>query len=430
MKSSFHYSALALLAAVVAPLAVRAFDAAGHNNLLLYWGQNSAGATGAAQKDWQQRLSYYCEDNTVDVFTLSFLYEFGGGRPTAFDLSNASNNCTGLIEGTQLLNCPQMEEDIKQCQSKGKKILLSMGGATGSYGLDTDKDGETLADDLWSYFGGGSSKIRPFGSAVIDGFDLDLEGGASKGFVGFVNRMRNHYDSDKSKQYYMSAAPQCPFPDAYMGGVLDSTWFDFVSVNNKEQFNYATWDNWARTKSQNKNVRLFVGVPGSTSAAGSGYVPLNTLTTTIGDLQKQYPSFGGVMMWDASQAYINKDGSPNYATAVSQVLKSEKKSRRSQPTTTNPGRTTTTTFIGSTTSASTTTPSHTTSVNPLPPMQGSPCANENAMTCSGKDYAQCVYGRWVVRSCGGNLVCQESPASGVLCNYPQTRRLRRRFFRK
>lgn len=33
---------------------------------------------------------------------------------------------------------------------------------------------------------------------------------------------------DKSKTYYVAAAPQCPFPDLYVGDVLNNAWFDFV----------------------------------------------------------------------------------------------------------------------------------------------------------------------------------------------------------
>ncbi|KAF7728445.1 Chitinase 1 [Apophysomyces ossiformis] len=359
----------------------------------------------------------------------------------AFDLANASNNCTGLIEGTQLLNCPQVEEDIKLCQSKGKKILLSMGGATGSYSLDNEQDGATLADDLWATFGNGGGKARPFGGAVIDGFDLDLEGGGSKGYVNFVNKMRDHFASDKSKKYYISAAPQCPFPDAYLGDVLNSASLDIVSiqfynnycsVNNKDQFNYAVWDDWARTKSVNKDVKLYVGVPGSPTAASSGYASIDTMKSTIDSLQKQYPSFAGVMMWDASQAYGNRDGSPHYAAAISQILKSNKKYHRS--TSTGPGSTSSSTSSKPSTTKNQ--PSSTSSTPPssspsTPPSHGSPCGDAYKLTCSGRSYAECVYGRWVVRPCAGGLVCRDSATLGAQCGYPETRKHRRRsHFRK
>lgn len=47
-----------------------------------------------------------------------------------------------------------------------------------------------------------------------------------------------------------------------------------------------------------------LGVPANTGAAGSGYVPASQLVPII-QFSKQYKSFGGVMMWDVTQAYGN-----------------------------------------------------------------------------------------------------------------------------
>jgi len=121
-------------------------------------------------------------------------------------------------------------EDIKTCQANGKKILLSLGGAAGSYGFTSDSQAETFADELWNLFGGGTSSTRPFDDAIIDGFDLDIEGGSSTGYTAFITRMRTHYTADTSKSYYISTAPQCPIPDAYLNTVLTTTHVDFIFV--------------------------------------------------------------------------------------------------------------------------------------------------------------------------------------------------------
>ena len=60
---------------------------------------------------------------------------------------------------------------------------MSLGGASGSYGFQNDKDAVTFANTLWDLFGNGKSDTRPFGDAVLDGFDLDIEGGGSTGYV-------------------------------------------------------------------------------------------------------------------------------------------------------------------------------------------------------------------------------------------------------
>jgi chitinase len=75
-----------------------------------------------------------------------------------------------------------LNADIKSCQKKGKSVLMSLGGAAGSYGFANDKDAKAFADTLWNTFGGGDSKTRPFGDAVLDGFDLDIEGGGPLGY--------------------------------------------------------------------------------------------------------------------------------------------------------------------------------------------------------------------------------------------------------
>ncbi len=64
-------------------------------------------------------------------------------------------------------------------------------------------------------FLGGSSSTRPFGAAVLDGIDLDIEGGGTTYFATFINRIRT-LAAGSPKKYYFTAAPQCPFPDAYL----------------------------------------------------------------------------------------------------------------------------------------------------------------------------------------------------------------------
>ena len=82
-----------------------------------------------------------------------------------------------------------MAEDITSCQSRGKIITISLGGATGSVTFTSDTDAtnsvshvavgydpflpiltlECQANTLWDLFYGGNSSTRPFGTAVLDG---------------------------------------------------------------------------------------------------------------------------------------------------------------------------------------------------------------------------------------------------------------------
>lgn len=76
---------------------------------------------------------------------------------------------------TGLLECGQMAQAIATCQSSGKKVLLSLGGATAQTAFTDDNQAETFASTLWDLFGAGTgldAGLRPFGDTKIDGFDV------------------------------------------------------------------------------------------------------------------------------------------------------------------------------------------------------------------------------------------------------------------
>ena len=82
-----------------------------------------------------------------------------------------------------------------------------------------------------------------------------------------------------------------------------NNWCGLQNFNNPDAWNFGTWDNWAKTTSPNKNVKVFIGVAAAPAAADWGYVDIGTLSTIISATKSQYSSFGGIMMWDASWAY-------------------------------------------------------------------------------------------------------------------------------
>ncbi|KAF9056654.1 glycoside hydrolase superfamily [Panaeolus papilionaceus] len=297
---------------------------------LRYWGQNSYGAGHSDDpSNFQKRLSYYCNDNAIDVFPLAFANVFfGTGGLPSLNLANTCNPMdNATFSGTALPNCQSLASDIATCQSKGKIVTLSLGGATGAVGFQSDSQANSFAQTIWDLFLGGSSSTRPFGNAVLDGVDLDIEGGGSTYYATFVNKIRS-LGAQSSKKFYITAAPQCVYPDAALSGVLNSASFDAIYVqfyNNPcglqnygqaSNWNFGIWDNWARTISPNKNVKVYIGAPASSSAAGGGYVALNTLSSIAVEMRKSFPSFGGVMMWDASQAYANN----RYDLAIKNAL--------------------------------------------------------------------------------------------------------------
>lgn len=80
---------------------------------------------------------------------------------------NPTDNAT--FPGTELPDCSALASDIQLCQSKGKIVTISLGGATGAVGFTSDSQAESFADTVWNLFLGGTSSTRPFGDAVLDG---------------------------------------------------------------------------------------------------------------------------------------------------------------------------------------------------------------------------------------------------------------------
>lgn len=105
-------------------------------------------------------------------------------------------------------NCQSVGTDIQTCQQNGKRVFISMGGASGPYGLSSDSMATQVAADMWNLFLGGSSSSRPFGSAVLDGVDMDFEGTYSSApyYGALVSALKAKFASDASRTYYISYA--------------------------------------------------------------------------------------------------------------------------------------------------------------------------------------------------------------------------------
>ncbi|KAJ1937016.1 Chitinase 2, partial [Linderina macrospora] len=198
--------------------------------MVTYWGQNSWGGSHLNDPaNWEKDLAEYCQDDTFDVINLSFVINY---NITGFPVLNHAGHCETKFNGTNLLTCPGIGKDIKTCQAKGKKIVLSLGGGGNpAYSLGSSAEGVQFANTVWNMFLGGSHQYRPYGDAVLDGVDLDIESGAHDGYPAFINQLRTYFNG-ASKQYIVSAAPQCVYPDSSLGSTLDSSWID----NNYIQF--------------------------------------------------------------------------------------------------------------------------------------------------------------------------------------------------
>lgn len=198
--------------------------------------------------------------------------------------------------------------------------MLSFGGATYTEGgFSSSTAAVAAAKNVWAMFGpvqSGSTAPRPFGTAVVNGFDFDFETPVQN-MEPFAAQLRSLINASGGT-YYLSAAPQCPYPDQADTTFIDGqVFFDWVQVqfynnwcgvanfNNPNAWNFGTWNTWATSISLNPKAKVLLGIAANTGAANAGsYVSGSLLAQAISS-SKSYPSFGGVMMWDMSQLHAN-----------------------------------------------------------------------------------------------------------------------------
>ncbi|XP_012441470.1 acidic endochitinase [Gossypium raimondii] len=268
-------------------------------DIAIYWGQNSDEGT----------LAETCATRNYDFVNLAFLPTFGNGQTP---MINLAGHCDPYSNG-----CTNLSSDIKSCQAQGIKVILSLGGGAGSYYLASSDDARHVATYLWNNFLGGQSASRPFGDAILDGIDFDIEGGTNQHWDDLAKYLSGY--SQRSKKVYLTAAPQCPFPDAWVGGALKTGLFDYVWVQfyNNPQCQYTDGDitnleqAWKQWTTDVPATKIFLGLPASPEAAGSGFIPVSDLTSQVLPAIKGSVMYGGVMLW--SKYYDDQTG---YSSAI------------------------------------------------------------------------------------------------------------------
>lgn len=278
-------------------LFISLFKSSHSAGIAIYWGQN--GNEGS--------LADACNTGNYQFVNIAFLSTFGNGQTPQLNLAG---HCEPANNG-----CTKFSDEIKACQGKGIKVLLSLGGASGSYSLSSADDAKQVATYLWNNFLGGQSSSRPLGDAVLDGVDFDIEAGGGNHYDDLARALN---DMSSQKKVYLAAAPQCPIPDAHLDSAIKTGLFDYVWVQfyNNPPCQYSSgntnnlinsWNQW--TSSQAK--QLFLGVPASTAAAGSGFIPNDVLTSQVLPAIKGSAKYGGVMIWDRFN-----DGQSGYSGAI------------------------------------------------------------------------------------------------------------------
>lgn len=343
------------------------YNPTGKTNLVVYWG------SGENQAD----LINYCNVPEIDIIVIGFHNVFppaGNGYPG----NNFGNKCWATTYQGPGYNgkytpgndrlfsaCPTVQAQIPQCQAKGKKILLSIGGQAKTNNpftqvpetyvgqLKNAADGTYFANWMWNAYGPknpsylgprpldrGQNNATASITIDIDGFDFDIEGtvngidssvGETAAYIAAIKRLRTLMDAQTAntgKKYLLSAAPQCSFNSAgkevNMDAMLYHGGFDIIFIqfynqgansctarsraNGGSGFN---WEQWhakiTNTKSASALAKMYIGLlAGPTgSKTPTDYINVKETQNLIAAFGKK-DRFAGIMLWDGTSGSNNK----------------------------------------------------------------------------------------------------------------------------
>ncbi|KAH6754814.1 chitinase A [Perilla frutescens var. hirtella] len=280
-------------------------DAAG---IAVYWGRNGTA---------EGTLAEACNTGYYKYVIIGYVKIFGDGRTPILNLEGHCNPAAG--------GCAYISNDIHTCQSRGIKVLLSIGGdAIGGYSLSSAADARQFAHYLWNNFLGGSSSSRPLGNAVLDGIDFDIETGAGQPWDELARALSGY--SSYERKVYLSAAPSCMFPDANLNaaigtGLFDYIWVVFMNFPACDYEGIASVDNllgsWNQWTSSAPGGQFFLGVPAAQEASATGYIPPDELNSEVLPVIKTSPKYGGVALW-------NRFYDRNYSSAILPNIQTQK----------------------------------------------------------------------------------------------------------
>ncbi|KAL8722562.1 MAG: hypothetical protein Q9225_000957 [Loekoesia sp. 1 TL-2023] len=358
--------------------------------MAVYWGQGPS----------QQRLAHFCADSSIDIIPIAFLNIFPDQVNRGYPGTNFGNQCGSETyknkDGSSsplLSNCPFIGPDIKTCQAMGKKILLSLGGAIPTnQSIKDDNSAKSFAKFLWNAFGPVDPTYdgpRPFGDAVVDGFDFDIESAVSdndattqyRGYGTMIDTLRIYFAADIQKQYYISGAPQCVIPDAHLAHPIETSWFDFLFIQfyNTPQcsarayfdasygaqgdqpsvISFDAWVDFIRMKAMNKDVKLYIGLPAAPLTQlvydTKMYIAPDDVINLVEVYQCRYPQeFGGIMVFEATYSEQNLIDNKPFADVIKGQMTDCGCAQKPKTSSTSSSTSTTSSSVASSTIASST----------------------------------------------------------------------------
>ena len=229
----------------------------------------------------------------------------------------------------------QFINDIATLHARGQKVILSVGGQNGAISVDDATSAANFASSVYSV-------IQQYG---FDGVDIDLENGVNPTYMASA---LEQLSSDVGSSLIITLAPQTvdtqSTGDDYFQLALDIK--SILTMINTQYYNSGTMNgcdgNVYAESTENFMTALActelegglspsqvgLGLPASSSAAGSGYTTPSVVNDALDCLAAQancgsfvpsaaYPGIRGVMTWsinwDASNGY-------NFANTVAPYL--------------------------------------------------------------------------------------------------------------
>ncbi|MBL1117290.1 chitinase [Streptomyces sp. 110] len=263
-----------------------------------YWQNFDNGAT-------KQKLSDVPDD--YDIIAVAFAD--ATGSPGAVDFK--------LDPGTGYSDEQQFKDDIKAKQAAGKSVIVSVGGEKGSISVSDDASADAFASSI-------TGLMDKYG---FNGVDIDLENGVNSTYMTKALKAIH----DKKSDVVVTMAPQTidmqSASTEYFKTALAIK--DFLTVVNMQYYNSGSMQGCDGKVYSQGSVdfltalaciqlengldpsQVGIGVPASTSGAGSGYVEPGVVNDALDCLakgsgcgsfkpSKTYPGIRGAMTWSTN----------------------------------------------------------------------------------------------------------------------------------
>ncbi|RDX57839.1 hypothetical protein CR513_62891, partial [Mucuna pruriens] len=254
---------LLLFALITLSLATtsNAVDCVGAGAISVYWGQKSEATEGT--------LESVCASENYNIVILESLLVYDDGTTPVLNLAG---HC-----GSDTYPCSKLQPQIEYCQKNKIKVFLSIGQdeivkARNRHSKSDPTSAEQLASYLLENYLSGQP--GPLGNVSLDGIDIaDVADGENLKWAEVVKAINA---STSARKIYLSASPQCVYPDYYLGNAISTGLFDYIWVeffyqnpciyaNNDASNLLKEWSKW--TKHVPKSS-IFLGLVASHDIAG------------------------------------------------------------------------------------------------------------------------------------------------------------------